>query len=72
MLWMKACLETRWRLVYALAIPLAALALPHVAGNGAASGKDSRAFLGQWHSSEFSMPHIWLARASKPKRLLRP
>jgi hypothetical protein len=39
MLWMKAWPETRWRLLYTLAIPLAALALPHIIGGGATSQK---------------------------------
>ena len=39
MLWMKAWLETRWRLLYTLAIPLAAVALPHIIGNGVTSQK---------------------------------
>ena len=39
MLWMKAWLETRWRLLYTLAVPLAALVLPHVMSNGASSQK---------------------------------
>ena len=39
MLWMKAWLETRWRLLYTLALPLAALALPHIVGGGVTSQK---------------------------------
>jgi hypothetical protein len=46
MLWMKAWLETRWRLLYGLAIPLVALSLPFIAGNGAPSIKDSHMYVG--------------------------
>ncbi len=41
MLWMKAWLETRWRLLYTLALPLAAIALPHIMGGSASSQKDA-------------------------------
>jgi hypothetical protein len=47
MLWMKAWLETRWRLLYALVLPLTAVALPRMAGNGsAASEQGARTFIG--------------------------
>jgi hypothetical protein len=44
MLWMKAWLETRWRLLYALGLPLAVLALR--ANGGLASAKDARGMMG--------------------------
>lgn len=50
MLWMKAWLETKWRLLYTLAIPLAVLALPHIVGGGVISQKaannDAHTFMG--------------------------
>ena len=47
MLWMKAWLETRWRLLYGLAIPLFALSLPYLMRHpGAAPITDWRPTLG--------------------------
>ncbi len=46
MLWMKAWLETRWRLLPAVGIPLSALALPYIMGSGASSAKDARGIVG--------------------------
>lgn len=46
MLWMKAWLETRWRLLYSVALPFAALALPYVMGNGVHSAKEAQILMG--------------------------
>jgi hypothetical protein len=46
MLWMKSWLETRWRLLYALAIPLVSLALPHITGGGVTTEKATNTFMG--------------------------
>jgi hypothetical protein len=46
MLWMKAWLETRWRLLYGLALPLTTLALPHIMGGGAGSFKEMPILMG--------------------------
>jgi ABC-2 type transport system permease protein len=46
MLWMKAWFETRWRLLYSLALPLAALSLPYVMGSGVHSAKEAQTLLG--------------------------
>lgn len=45
MLWMKAWLETRWRFVYALGLPLAALALWVPGGIGSARGAHTSMFV---------------------------
>ncbi|MFZ0592807.1 MAG: hypothetical protein WAM39_20270 [Bryobacteraceae bacterium] len=46
MLWTKAWLETRWRLLYAVALPVSALALPYIMGGGVSSAKDARGIVG--------------------------
>jgi hypothetical protein len=46
MLWTKAWLETRWRLLYGLVLPLITLALPYIAGGGANSVKEIQIFMG--------------------------
>jgi hypothetical protein len=45
MLWMKAWLETRWRLLFALAIPLTGVALPYIMGGAARPASDAPANL---------------------------
>jgi hypothetical protein len=45
MLWMKAWLETRWRLVYGMAIPLISLSFPYI-GGGTRSAGNAQAAIG--------------------------
>ncbi|MGA8598705.1 MAG: hypothetical protein WB676_28650 [Bryobacteraceae bacterium] len=45
MLWTKAWLETRWRLLYAVALPVSALALPYIMGD-AQSAKNAHVTMG--------------------------
>ncbi len=69
MLWMKAWLETRWRLLYSLAIPAVALALPWVMGGGVHSAKEAQTMIGRDGSSFACFSQFfWLGQAFGRKR----